>query len=304
MATTTSPELTTIPDVADALREAHVAAKRRRARPLPLDLGALSAILAIDEISGIAHVEVGVTIGKLEGALARAGMTLRHEPPLPAEARIGDQLQALSGSICGLEACLPDGRMLRLRPGPRRAVGPDLVALATLGAPRLLVPCAVYLRTSRRGDEPWIGWFGAPSVEPVLAAARQALRRGVRPVAMELRVQRGGAAILRVEVNQPAPVRVASATILEDELARAGAAAVEAPDWGDFAETESRWLPFADLGRALKKAPARALAFTPWGAEVHWAKAAPASPRVRPASPAFEALLERLKAEIDPKGLL
>lgn len=301
---TTSPELTTIPDVADALREAHLAAKRRRARPLSMDLGALSAILAIDEISGIAHVEVGVTVGKLEEALARAGMTLRHEPPLPVDARIGDVLPALSAAICGLEACLPDGRMLRMRPGPRRAVGPDLVALATLGTPRLLLPCAVYLRTSRSGDEPWVGWFGAPSVEPVLASARAALRRGLRPVAMELRVVRGGTATMRVEVNQPAPVRVASRTIVEDEVARAGAAAVEAPDWPDFTEVESRWLPFADLGRALDKAPARALAFSPWGAEVHWAKAAPRTPRVRAASPAFEALLERLKAELDPKGLL
>lgn len=303
-ATTTSEPITTVADVAEALRTAFAAAKRRRARPLALDLGALGAVLAIDEISGIAHVEVGATLGHLEEALARAGLTLRHEPPLPPDATVHEQLAALSDSICGLEACLPDGRMLRLRPGPRRAVGPDLVALATLGAPRLLQPCAVYLRTSRRGDAPWVGWFGATSAEPVLAGAQAALRRGVRPVAMELRVLRGGAASLRVEVNQPPPVRGASQRVLEDELAAAGAAATDPADWGSFEETEVRWLPFADLARALRKPPARVVRFDPWGAEVQFAKAAPATPRVRGPSPAFEALLARLKAELDPKGLL
>jgi hypothetical protein len=304
MATTTSEPLTTVADVSEALRTAFAAAKRRRARPLALDLGSLGAVLAIDEISGIAHVEVGVTLGHLEEALARAGLTLRHEPPLAPDSTVQDELAALSESICGLEACLPDGRMLRLRPGPRRAVGPDLVALATLGAPRLLQVCAVYLRTSRRGDEPWVGWFGATSAESALAGARAALRRGVRPVAMELRVLRGGAATLRVEVNQPAPVRVASQGIVEDELATAGAAPTGPADWGAFAETEARWLPFGDLARALRRPPARVVRFDPWGAEVQFGKAAPATPRVRGPSPAFEALLERLKAELDPKGLL
>jgi len=302
---TTRPEPpTTVADVSEALRVASAGAKRRRARPLALDLGALDAVLGVDEISGIAHVEVGVTLGKLEQALARAGLTLRHEPPLPPEGTVGEHLAALSESVCGLEACLPDGRMMRLRPGPRRAVGPDLVALATLGAPRLLVPCAVHLRTSRRGDETWVGWFAAASPGPVLEGMRALLRRGVRPMSAELRVAKGGATTLRLEVNQPPSVRVASQTIAEDELAAAGALPAEPTSWSPFPDTEGRWLPFGDLARAVRKTPARIVRFEPWGAEVQWEKAAPATPRTEGPSASFEALLARLKDELDPKGVL
>lgn len=301
---TSSEPLATVADVAEALRAASGAAKKRRARPLPLDLGALRAILGVDEISGIVHVEVGVTIGQLEEALARAGLTLRHEPPLPPDDTIGEHLPALSDAVCGLEACLPDGRMMRLRPAPRRAVGPDLVALATLGAPRLLVPCAVYLRTSRRGDEPWVGWFGAAAPDALLVGARAFLRRGVRPVAMEMRVAKGGPTALRVEVNQPAAVRVASQRLVEDELAAAGALPAEDVRWEPFAEVESRWLAFGDLSRALGRTEARLVRFDPWGAEVQWTKVPSKAPRGKGPSPALEALLDRLKAELDPKGML
>lgn len=304
MASPRPEPITTVADVSEALRLASAAAKRRRARPLPLDLHALGAILAVDELSGIAHVEVGVTLGRLDETLARAGLTLPHEPPLDRDGTVGDNLAALADAICGLEACLADGRMIRLRPGPRRAVGPDLVALATLGAPRVLVPCAVYLRTGRVGEPPWIGWFAAPTAEVALAGLRAALRRGVRPAATELRVLAGGAATVRIEVHLPAPVRAASQAIVEDELAQAGASVAEPAAWDTFVETESRWLPFGDLLRAVRKPPVRVVAFTPWGAEVQFAKSAPATPRVRGPSPAFEALLARLKAELDPKGLL
>ena len=306
MATTRAerPVLTTVADVAEALREATEAAKKHRARPLPLDLQALGTILSVDEISGIAHVEVGVTIGQLEHALARAGLVLRHEPPLDDNETVGQCLAELSDSICGLETLLPDGRVVRLRPGPRRAVGPDLVALATLDAPRLLVTVAVYLRASRRGDEPWVGWFAAEAAVPALAGVRAFLRRGVRPIATELRVAPGGATVTRVEVNLPPPVRTASAAIIEEEMTRAGAVAAEAASWEPFVDLESRWLPFADLARAVRRPPVRVVRCEPWGAVVQFAKNPPATPRVRGPSATFEALLDRLKAELDPKGVL
>jgi len=56
-----------------------------------------------------------------------------------------------------------------------------------------------------------------------LAGVQAFLRRGVRPIATEVRVGTGGATSVRVEVNLPPPVRVASATIIGDEMARAGA---------------------------------------------------------------------------------
>lgn len=53
--------------------------------------------------------------------------------------------------LAGLEGTLPDGALLVIRPEPRRAVGPDLVALA-MGTDRFVRVTKAWLRVHRVGE--------------------------------------------------------------------------------------------------------------------------------------------------------
>ena len=57
-------------------------------------------------------------------------------------------------AVAGLDAKIPDGRILRVRPGPRRAVGPDLTALFLGGRARYGETLAAHLRLHRDGAWP------------------------------------------------------------------------------------------------------------------------------------------------------
>lgn len=297
--------ITTIADLAAALRDAS-GGKRSRRKPLALDLTGLDSILSIDEESGIAHVEVGAPVAKLEAALVRAGLTLRQDPPVHPNATVGESLHSLAEAVCGMEAALPDGRVLRIRPAPRRAVGPDLLALATVEGPRFLVPCAVYLRTRRLGDEPWVAAFRTPALGPAVQAIQATLRRGVRPFSVEVRAPARGDCEGRIEVNAPAQVRSASESVFREELTRAGGEVMDPPTWPDFGDVAEYWLPFAELVPAHAKArlAARLVRFDTVGARICFSRTPARPPRVAPPSRALEAALDRLKDLLDPRGLL
>jgi alkyldihydroxyacetonephosphate synthase len=109
----------------------------------------MSTELEIDPTSLLVGVSASTTLDALETALAARGFTLgvaldRAVPPGAAEGAVsvGDWLaRGTPGAasvfadpadhvVAGLEATLPSGKKLEVRPGPRRAVGPDLTALA------------------------------------------------------------------------------------------------------------------------------------------------------------------------------
>ncbi len=102
------------------------------------------APVEIDRVSLLASVDGATELGALERVLGEAGLTLRAGDAGGA-ASVGDWLAAGAPGardrwldpadqiVAGLEATLSGGRRLRLRPAPRRSVGPDLTALL-LGA--------------------------------------------------------------------------------------------------------------------------------------------------------------------------
>ncbi|MDB4935362.1 MAG: hypothetical protein JWP87_2334, partial [Labilithrix sp.] len=105
----------------------------------------------IDPTSLLVGVPASKTLNSLETALAARGFTLgvALDEAGPPDAKtgaagfitVGDWLaKGAPGAasvfadpadhlVAGLEATLPDGKKLEVRPGPRRAVGPDLTAL-------------------------------------------------------------------------------------------------------------------------------------------------------------------------------
>jgi alkyldihydroxyacetonephosphate synthase len=100
----------------------------------------VSTDYAIDVLSLLVDVPGSATLDEVETALAARGLTLGVTLP-PGAVAVADWLaEGTPGAasvfadpadhvVAGLEATLTDGARLEVRPGPRRAVGPDLTAL-------------------------------------------------------------------------------------------------------------------------------------------------------------------------------
>lgn len=107
----------------------------------------------------LVEVDGGMSLLSVEHHLAAAGgLTLHVALEGSAESSVADWLargapgarSALADPadhlVAGLEGTLPDGRAIVVRPEPRRAVGPDLVALAMGTAGRFVRVTRAWLR--------------------------------------------------------------------------------------------------------------------------------------------------------------
>jgi alkyldihydroxyacetonephosphate synthase len=98
-------------------------------------------IVAIDRVSLLADVDAKATLAQCEAELRKQELTLDVDMRDRDHVTIGAWLaEGAPGArdpwmdpvdhlVAGLEATLEDGRALSFRPAPRRAVGPDLIAL-------------------------------------------------------------------------------------------------------------------------------------------------------------------------------
>jgi alkyldihydroxyacetonephosphate synthase len=103
-----------------------------------LDLSRMNQITAVDPVSQVVTAEAGVRGDQLEDALAAHGLTVGHYPQSIAASTVGGWIAASSAGqastgfgaiedvLLGLVAVLPQGDILRCRPVPRSAAGPNL----------------------------------------------------------------------------------------------------------------------------------------------------------------------------------
>jgi alkyldihydroxyacetonephosphate synthase len=100
----------------------------------------VSASVKLDRDSLLVDVDAQTTLGECEDALRAQGLTLALDA-IDRRLAVGRWLaEGARGArdpwsdptdhlVAGLTATLSDGRTLTVRPAPRRAVGPDLIAL-------------------------------------------------------------------------------------------------------------------------------------------------------------------------------
>ena len=114
----------------------------------------------IDRTSLLVRVPGAATLAAIERAIAREGLTLgiaatddavgdwlaRGAPGAPSS--FSDPADHL---VAGLTATLASGSTLEVRPSPRRAVGPDLIALVTGAGERFASIDHVWLRVHLAG---------------------------------------------------------------------------------------------------------------------------------------------------------
>ena len=125
-------------------------------------LASAPASVEIDEASLLAYAAGRTEVAALEGRLGAVGLTLDARFDEPG-VTVGEWLargapgardrwvDPVDQLVAGLDATLADGRRLRIRPAPRRAVGPDLSALFVGAAGRFGRVDAAWLRVHMRG---------------------------------------------------------------------------------------------------------------------------------------------------------
>jgi alkyldihydroxyacetonephosphate synthase len=153
-----------------------------------LDLSRMDEVTDVDLTSRVVHAQAGVRGDRLEEVLAGHGLTLGHYPQSVAISTVGGWIAASSAGqastgfgaiedvLLGLTAVLPLGEILRCRPVPRSAAGPDLRRLlvgseGTLG----VVTEAVLACRARPAGWEWLA-FGFDSFAALADGLRDARR--------------------------------------------------------------------------------------------------------------------------------
>ncbi len=153
-----------------------------------LDLSRMDQVTDVDLASRVVRVQAGVRGDQLEEVLAGHGLTVGHYPQSVAISTVGGWIAASSAGqastgfgaiedvLLGLTAVLPDGEILRCRPVPRSAAGPDLrrLLVGSEGTLGVVTEAALACRARPAGWE-WLA-FAFPSFGTVADGLRDAVR--------------------------------------------------------------------------------------------------------------------------------
>lgn len=163
-----------------------------------VDLKRMNALLSLDEIDGTARVQAGMNGGQFEAALNARGFTANHLPQSLLMSTVGGwaacrgagQASSRHGKIedmvIGLEAVLPDGRLLDVRPVARRAVGPSIKDLMIGSEGVFGFITELTLRVTRLPEYVEGRVYAFPSLQAGLDAMRQIVQGEGRPTVMRL----------------------------------------------------------------------------------------------------------------------
>ncbi|MCD8349309.1 MAG: FAD-binding oxidoreductase [Planctomycetaceae bacterium] len=164
-----------------------------------LDASAMNKIIKIDYENMSATCECGVPLDTLEQLLQAKGFTTGHSPQSLPVAQMGGlvatrsigQFSTYYGGIedmlCGLEAVMPDGRLVRIRNVPRRSAGPDLrhLFMGSEGALGFITEVTVKIFTYYPNDF-WKGGYIVPSMEAGISTIQRIMAAGYRPSVVRL----------------------------------------------------------------------------------------------------------------------
>jgi alkyldihydroxyacetonephosphate synthase len=227
-----------------------------------LDLSGLDRVLEIDERSRLVHVEVGISIDAVESRLSALGSSLMTaaSPALTvgqylasgcAGARSVDD-DPVSQAVAGLEAVALDGRVLQIRPAPRRAVGPDLINAILASGWSIAIPLSVHLvaRPARSLHALGYRFESRDEAERALAWIRG---RGARPAHTRLLLD-GEGALLSLWLEAGPLLSPMQAIVTQEAKAR-GAKVAEPADYAAETATVRPSPALAAFEASLRAAP-------------------------------------------------
>ena len=164
-----------------------------------LDCAGINSLIKLDEVNMMATAGCGMPLSQLEKLANEKGLTTGHCPQSQPIAHLGGlvatrsigQFSTYYGGIedlvCGLEAVLPNGEVVRIRNVPRRAAGPDLrhMFIGSEGALAVITEVTLKLFTYYP-DSFWKGAFVVKSFEEGIDTIREIITKGYRPSVVRL----------------------------------------------------------------------------------------------------------------------
>jgi alkyldihydroxyacetonephosphate synthase len=159
-----------------------------QAGSIVLDLSRMNQVTGVDPVSQVVQAEAGVRGDQLEDVLAAHGLTVGHYPQSIASSTVGGWIAASSAGqasaafgaiedvLLGCTAVLPQGEILRLRPVPRSAAGPDLrrLLVGSEGTLAVITEATLACRARPAGWD-WLV-FGFPSFGALADGLKDAVR--------------------------------------------------------------------------------------------------------------------------------
>jgi alkyldihydroxyacetonephosphate synthase len=167
-------------------------------RSIVLDLSRMGKVLDVDDVSQTVTVQAGARGRELERRLARSGLTTGHYPDSYEESTVGGWIAAASAGyaasgygaiedlVLGLTSVLAGGEILRLKPEPRSAAGPDLRRLFIGSEGTLGVVTEATLAVFRLPQTYAWETLRPHSFETGMALVREIVQRGHRPLVLRL----------------------------------------------------------------------------------------------------------------------
>ncbi|MGH2793980.1 MAG: FAD-binding oxidoreductase [Actinomycetota bacterium] len=163
-----------------------------------LDTRVMDAVIAVDDTALTVSAQTGIMGRALEQHLNGRGLTLGHFPQSIDISTLGGWIAARSAGqksarygrledmILGLEVVLPDGRVVRTRPVPATAAGPDLARLFVGSEGTLGVVTEATLALRPAPAVVSHGAYAFDSFGAGLDAIRRVAREELRPAVMRL----------------------------------------------------------------------------------------------------------------------
>jgi alkyldihydroxyacetonephosphate synthase len=163
-----------------------------------VDLRALNELVALDEDNFMVTTGPGMIGGHLEHWLGERGYTLGHYPQSLHLASMGGLVSTRSTGtfsskyggiedlLLGLEAVLPDGELITLRPTPRSAAGPNLAQLFVGAEGAFGLITQVTVRIYRKAERLALGGYAFDHLSSAVAAVREAYGRHVPAAVLRL----------------------------------------------------------------------------------------------------------------------
>ncbi|MDQ5815348.1 MAG: FAD-binding oxidoreductase [Actinomycetota bacterium] len=180
-----------------------------------VDMRSMDKILEFDEKSRLVTVQAGIMGPILSEELESRGFMIGHEPQSLALSTVGGwiatracgQLSARYGGIedllVGLEAVLPDGRIVRSRVAPRRATGPDVAALMLGSEGTLGIVTEATLRVSPIPEGRADAALTFDHMNEAVAACRALAQSDLRPTMARLYDKEDASIFLRHHEDPP-----------------------------------------------------------------------------------------------------
>ena len=163
-----------------------------------LDMKRMNRVLEVDAESMTAKVEAGIVLGDLEAALAERGLMIGHDPYSVPIATVAGTISTngvgyracahgpMGEQVVGLEAVLPDGRVIETRDVPKYSSGPNLNHLFIGAEGAFGVITRATIRIYRSPESARFATVGFDRFDEGFRAATEMLELGIRPSLLDL----------------------------------------------------------------------------------------------------------------------